>query len=467
MDILKGLFQKAQNFTNDIISNKYYSAFVTILTIFGIATNLVIPTGILILVLVTCIFLFSEDALSALGTIMCGIMVMTPYYEDYLELVKYWPLLIAPSLAFIFNIIYYRGEHIKGRFLPSLILVSLALIVGGIGDVKVKDYFSVYNAYYTLGLGLFLAIGYVFLSSRISRPSVAKNSLNRMAEILYASAIIAGFLILFFYIENWGDIWPDFDTPFIPYRNFCTAVMLLGLPCPCLFAIKNKIHLIFWFLLYAVMLISGSRSAFLFGTVEMVLCIMYMRYHHNSFKIDLKKTLFIYAIPIAVICSCIVIFIYFGETGRIEASFINPNETRIKLYEQAIKDFFDRPLNGFGIINDNNEDIFKRDIVPGGIMFCHNSILQIASSLGMIGIIAYSYQFIQRIKLIIEKLQAEDCIFGISFVGITLISLVNPGIFCPIPEAMLVVSMFSVLEYHQSVMKSFDTKMTETSEKIA
>ena len=43
MDILKGLFQKAQNFTNDIIGNKYYSAFVTILTIFGIATNLVIP----------------------------------------------------------------------------------------------------------------------------------------------------------------------------------------------------------------------------------------------------------------------------------------------------------------------------------------------------------------------------------------------------------------------------------------
>jgi hypothetical protein len=69
-------------------------------------------------------------------------------------------------------------------------------------------------------------------------------------------------------------------------------------------------------------------------------------------------------------------------------------------------------------------------------------IPQIIGSMGLIGVCAYSYQFIIRIRLIFNKKDAWSAVLGLSYLGVLLMSQVNPGEFCPLPFGLLTVLLF-------------------------
>ena len=66
--------------------------------------------------------------------------------------------------------------------------------------------------------------------------------------------------------------------------------------------------------------------------------------------------------------------------------------------------------------------------------------------MGLIGVMAYCWIFGERMRLILTNLRSPLIIFGFSYAGILAMSMTNPGVFCPFPEAALLIVMFSIAE---------------------
>ena len=130
----------------------------------------------------------------------------------------------------------------------------------------------------------------------------------------------------------------------------------------------------------------------------------------------------------------------------INGNFISGDETRVTYIRLGVANFLSSPLFGIGIGNIKDIEVFKA-IVPGSIVFYHNMVIQVISSMGILGIAAYGWHFIARAGLIWKNRRNERfAVCGFSYLGILMMSMTNPGIFCPFPEAGLLVLIFALLE---------------------
>lgn len=91
----------------------------------------------------------------------------------------------------------------------------------------------------------------------------------------------------------------------------------------------------------------------------------------------------------------------------------------------------------------------NRDVYAGAdfsIAWYHCEPIQVAASFGLVGIAAYVYQFIKRMILLWRKPTMFNMTVFLSYISLELMSLVNPGIFSPIPYLLIVTMFFAVVE---------------------
>lgn len=438
------MIEKCRKATRELISGRFYIPFLCLLTAAALCSGLNLAGGMVLVAVAVWVLLFSDDTLMALCPVMFAVMALTSFYNDYFALTPYWWVMIPAAAALIVHIIAYRGPFVKGRFTLSLGAVSLSLLLGGAGVIPVREYFSGVSIYYMLGLGAGLLAVYMLLCSRLSRPR-DYDLVERFAALLYGLGLMAALIIILFYARNWESIVPEFRTPFISYRNFCTTIMLFGLPMCCLFARRSSVHLLGMAFIYMMMLIGGSRSGLFFGTVELVLCLGYIYIRYEEKRAFYRRAALICALPAAAVLGFLMYKLFFGESGRFGQHFIRPDEARPGFYRQGVEDFLSRPLLGYGIGNMKNIDIYEG--VNGSISFYHNSILQVMGSLGILGCAAYLWQFAQRVRLLWSARRRDAFVMAIAYIGILLMSQTNPGLFCPLPTAALLVIMFAVVEF--------------------
>jgi len=447
------MISKCRETVCNFITDSRYVPSLLIVTAVSMCTGFNLAGAMIMAAITTLVLLFSDDTFAALCPVMFAVMGLTSYYSNYYDLLRYWWILIPVGCALIVNIMAYRGERIvRGRFLLSLTAVSVSLFTGGIGAISTQEYFSGLSFYYIIGLGAGLVLVYALMCFRLSRPR-RYDIVERFAELLYAMAILAALLILLYYVRHWHKIMPDFRMPFISYRNFCTTIMLFGMPMCCLFVRKSSWHLAGMVIVYMVMLMGGSRSAMLFGSAELLMCFGYMYLVHTEKRREYRRIAIIMCLPAVLICYRLLDALFLGETGRFAKHIIRPNEARPGFYRQGVLDFLARPIFGYGIGNMKNAGIYQG--INGSIIFYHNSVLQVMASLGLVGCVAYLWQFIERVRLLWIKRSKDAFVMSISYIGIMLMSLTNPGFFCPMPTAVLLVIMFAVVEYENSPVRLY------------
>ena len=443
------MLNKIKNATRSVVSSSWYVPALCLFTAVSMCAGLNLAGGMVLTAAAVWVLLFSDDTLAALCPVMHTVMVLTSFYNNYYALTEYAWVMIPFGAALLTHIIAYRGGFVRGRFFWSLCAVSLSLIAGGVGTIPTEEYFSGVSLYYIAGLGVGLLLIYTLLCSRLARPR-DYDVTARFASLLYSLGLLAALIIILFYVRNWSSIMPDFKTPFISYRNFCTTVMLFGLPMSCLFIKKNYIHLLGMAFIYLVMLVGGSRSALFFGTIELVLCLGYIYIRYPEKRAKYRKIALVCALPAALAAGFLVYKFFLGDSGRFGQYFIRPDEARPSFYRQGVIDFLTKPLLGYGIGNMKNLDIYEG--VNGSISFYHNSVLQVMASLGLVGCAAYLWQFAERVRVLWAKRHTDAFIMSIAYAGILLMSQTNPGLFCPLPTAALLVVMFAVVEFDGSTV---------------
>ena len=439
-------FEQGQQIASRVWNGKAFFPAVFVVALFMLLFELQLAGMFLFAAVTVLLLIFCDDLLSIVCPILCIFLLSTKYYTDYTSLVPYVPYAAVPlAIAAVFNLVYYRRPIVGGRFTLPLCAVSIALLAGGVGTISAKDYFRLTSLYYMLGLGVVMLLIYFLANSRLENER-DYDRVERMADILFTVGMVASAVVFLFYAVNLERFIEKGSVLFFKPRNFVASVLLMTLPASCLLIERRRIHLIGYAVMCLALVMCGSRSGLLFGAMVGFVSGVYICHLRRESIAEHKWYNWAFLVLVAVLCYVGVKYIPVLYSSRlVEGSFISSSETRVSFIELGIKDFLACPINGVGLGNTKNVGIFKA-IIPGSLVFYHNAIIQVMGSMGVIGVMAYCWLFGERMRLIVTNLHGKQIIFGFSYAGILAMSMTNPGIFCPFPEAALLIIMFSIAE---------------------
>ena len=392
--------------------------------------------------------IFCDDIMAAALPLLLLCVFVTNCYDSADTFLKYAWMAIPAALSIIFHFVFYRQRIVIGKSIWGLIAVSLAVTLGGLGVITAEEYFSPVAIYYTVFLGVGMVALYILLKSQLSAAR-DYDLLERAVTFLYIMGIFAAFVVLY-------NVLPDtkFAGGFTLVENFqpsnnLSTVLMFAMPCTFYFARKNPLHIVSALVMASSMVLSGSRSGIIFAVVEFILCIVVSAIFH-------KERRFTY---ICVIIGIAVVIAIFRQNimSVIESSGIYPvidgGETRMKLIDRAVEYYKKYPLFGHGLAYTGNFDIYSPK--KGAMGWYHMMIPQIVASMGSVGIIAYLYQGVVQARVFFgamrrsradRKTRALTVTLVLSYVGVLMMSQVNPGIFCPIPYGLMATVIFALID---------------------
>lgn len=355
-------------------------------------------------------------------------------FDTFMAYIPYAPIVVACA---VFHFVVYHKKFSVGESFKGIFAVSLALCMGGIGNFTVIEYAK--GAYYVLGLGFGMMLAYMLMKSEfgVQREYDFK---ERFAVIMMLEGLLCALMILWgFYRFQRGD-----DMPYkygISPNNIAT-MLLFSMPFPLYLAKKNNLWAIVTPVLFGFLCLCNSRGGMLCGCALFAVCALYW-----IFSVKDKERLIRFLICAVALVALVVVF---GKTvwETVIQRFINEgimsDDHRGPMIFEAFANFFENPLVGTGILDD---DITYGQFNKKGTMtWYHMMIPQIIGSMGLIGIVAYGFQIFGRVKSIFQEPTAWSLCLGLSYLGILLMSQVNPGEFCPLPFELLTVLLFILQE---------------------
>ena len=119
-------------------------------------------------------------------------------------------------------------------------------------------------------------------------------------------------------------------------------------------------------------------------------------------------------------------------------------DPRTAFIRRAVEDFRACPVFGRGIGYMGNRDIYPSRKFAAN--WYHSAPFQVIGSFGSLGILAFGYQFVRRNMVFWSNITHFSLAVFISYIGMFLMSLVNPGEFCPVPYELMIVVMFALIE---------------------
>ena len=295
-----------------------------------------------------------------------------------------------------------------------------------------EDYFNVSSLYYVVFLGVGMVGFYLWMRCYMT-STASYDFKERILEILYIFGAFCAFSILektFRMLIGYGEIW------FFPWCNDICQMMLFAIPIPFFYMRRHFAHFFVPFLFYAAMLPAVSLTAICVGALILALGTVY------AFVFCKEKRVYITVFAVLAFFAGIFVFKHYTLDGYDSLlAFLNAEENgRFELLRRAWNDFLKHPVFGVGMGSGNDGS----SVLNG--FWTHNYFLQILGSMGILGALAFGYQLFVRAKLIFKRPDPFRLIVALSYLGIFLASMLQPGEFCPMPYEFLAVALFVVLE---------------------
>lgn len=398
--------------------------------------------------IVALIFLISDDFMATLLPFLLTYMIAIHCYDSYSTFIRYKmlaiPLILCLLLHFVF---YWRPIKIQGSQFWPMMFVSLSIILGGFGFITAQEYWAPTSLYHMAGLGFGMAFMYLLFFANID-VNKDYSLINMVTKIMVIAGAFGSFIIFSFYIININKVLDIKGVLFMQWRNNLSTFLMMVMPFPFLLASRKSYATILGFVYFFAILLTGSRGGMVFGAVELAMCIIMYTLYDKSRRI-----------AYLFICGCILfaVMVFFRQFVEIFGYTINrlftavsgflmgeSTEVRAIHCARGINDFLNHPLFGTGLGYMGNRDVHESK--EFALCWYHCEPIQIAASFGTVGIIAYVVQFIRRNMLLWRKVTLFNITVFISYAGLEMMSLVNPGIFCPLPYLFLITLFFVIVE---------------------
>lgn len=427
-----------KNFDKFLYSVFYPLSVFILATIFYLL-KLEVVGAVILVAIILFVLITHRDTMPALFPFLLVCVLPLRMYGSGEVWLKLLPLLAVVLPCLVFHFVYYRPKFSLGKMFFPYLAIAIAITLGGLFVVSVKDYFSATALYYVVGLGFGMLGLYVLINAH---SGTAEREYSLSDYLTNTMLWFGGFLVLMVlahYIENIESIITSGELAFMQMSNNLSTNLLITMPFAFYYSKKCKYHtamFMFGVLQYVAMVGTNSRSGILIGTIMFALCVIYSLYINS--KVD-RKFMVACLVCLALIGAMFLIIKFDSILATLE---IKEGEARINLLRYAVRNFKNYPVFGVGLAHKG----FYYHPEQGGLYWYHSSPLQIIASMGTVGILAYAYQFVARLKLLAKKRNTFSACAMLSFFGLEMMSVVNPGIFCPLPYALTMVIIFVVVE---------------------
>ena len=429
-----------------IFESPFFILFQLLLAVAVTTFNFEVVGAILFLLILLAVLFAAKDVTKTTLPFLLLTMVVIKLYDSYDTFLnkKMIPLLAALAvltalcmLAFFKRNLTYqkRGPSFYGVF-----AVAVAVTLGGFGTIKPEAYLSGTSLYYTIGLGFGMVLAYWLINGCCKNDE--NNSLGESFVLVMTVVTLFGsFMVFEYYLENIKLVLAkDGIIPF-QWRNNVSTFLMFGLPFPFYYSRKKwEVSFIGW-AGYLALLLGGSRGGLLFGTVEMGLCVLLTLIFDKKHRRHNLIVLGAIAVVLAAFGRRLVPFFRYTLERIVD---YKENKTRFGLFERATEDFRANRVFGSGLANWNNRDIHPSK--RGALCWYHSAPFQIIGSFGIVGVVCFSLRFVTRLWVIVSRVNHFTLTMAVSFLGVTMMSLVNPGEFCPLPYELITTMIFILLE---------------------
>ena len=433
------LFRRISSAVDRFWRTKWYFISVFIVALAALASGQY-AAGANVLGFITAFFLlFCPDILASVLPFGLIFLLAAPAYDDLRIFYSCSPAAAVIVLTLCIHFLLWHGYWHLGKCGRGLVLVSCATLLGGLNAFFER---SVLQYYYILGCGVLSLLVYLIIASQIAEPK-PYDLRKKTAAIFYAIGLFMLVVVAMCYIKTCLIGGKPFHIIDFNYRNYAATILLATCPMPIYFLKSNKWHGLVFFLFVIGLLFTGSRSALLFGVVEIILCAIYVA----KFKFLPLKQLIISLVAVVALILAVFFWAEFEFIiNRVPGgAFISTDDHRWQDIIASVKDFLASPIYGTGIGRTLHSEIPK-EWIDGSIFVYQNAIAQIIGSMGLIGIVSYAVLFRDRVKMLFSHINPFSMIMALSYLGMLMISMTNPGIFNPFPNCALMVVLFAVVE---------------------
>ena len=430
-----------------MVTGRYMMGLFIVAAVFAI-TEWNVP-GVLVFACITGVTLvICDDLLATFMPFMLVCLIAAKCYNSYSIFIQYVPLGIVLIICLLLHfILYWKKLSFKGSLTRSMLFVSVAVTLGGVGVISKEEYFSGVSVFNILALGFGMVLLYGIFYTHLT-PRRSYSLIEKVTLIMVIAGCFASLVTIAFYMININEVLETRDLLYMQWRNNYSTFLMLCIPFAFLRGNKQPYSIVLGFVFYFCILLTGSRGGMVFGAVEMLMCCaLFILY-------DRRRRLTYITICVCIVFALLIFsseFIsFFGSTIDRLLSAINgvligeQQEVRYYQYMRGIGDFLHHPVFGTGIGYMGNRDVYAG--ADFSVAWYHCSPIQIAGSFGVVGILAYSYQFIRRLLLLWKRPTMFNMTVFLSYISLELMSLVNPGIFSPIPYLLIVTMFFAIVE---------------------
>lgn len=384
------------------------------------------------------------DLLAAVCPMILAIFPTAPEYENLSVFLPCLPLLFLFVAATILHFFIWPVQIRLGSSRYGLAMVSVAAILSGCDNLPLGQRTTPLMLYYTLGLGAGMLAVYAAVRSALAEKR--RYDVKHRFALIWLTAGLGMALVVVSLCWRHLDGFAALDgaIPEFKCRNFCAAMLLTAFPAAFYLAARRRLYLIAAGVMGVAMVFTGSRSALLFGAVLAVLgCIYLVR-----FGVFSRRTMALLLLAAAVFMALFGVqalkTLY--DSRIIQGHLVGRSEMRWQLLAHSVKDFLAHPVFGAGLGNTAHSSLTSG--VPGSMFFYHNLAAQAAGSMGLLGLAAYGILIGDRARLLFKgRRDPFMMMLAMSYLGMLLLSMTNPGECCPFPNEAMVVTLFAVAEH--------------------
>lgn len=357
-------------------------------------------------------------------------------YDSFSVFIRYIWLAPVFAVCLLFHLIRLKPQWKAGATLPPLIAVAAGTLLGGVGMIAPAQYFRPVSLAFLAGLGP----GTVFCYWILKNETRGEGDKEALLSDLRWWGMTAALITLRFYVQNVPDLSEPFFYPNSPqWSNNIGTMMMLALPAMMAGARKQWRYYVLSFVMVLALISSGSRGAQLLAGPEFCLCLFWLyRTEKRPVERLFKRLIAFYGVLFGALLLAAMFL------GRNSLAFDGTQEVRFKLALRSLENFRQNPLFGSGLGYLGNADLYNG--TAGTINWYHVFPAQVIGSMGLFGVLAWGWQLIRRARVSFRLWWEEAFALPLCYAGLLLMSMVNPGEFCPVPYAFLAVFLYVLAE---------------------
>lgn len=362
----------------------------------------------------------------------------------------------AAMLARIVCTLAMRTFKITPMFLGVCALGAAFVLSGALYG----SYFEM-NAIYGLGLAAILAVVFLFASGNFhpDKKSFKRVSLYFIALFASLTVELAAVYIFQDGVIVDGSIRRELIR--FGWGSYNQFGLLITMCMPAWFYLALKMKHGWAFLLggaanFAVAVLCMSRQAILMSAVLLVICCVW-------YLIASKKRERIIGGSMmagALVAAAVVMGVMHEKFATLFYSFtvsLSTGSGRIQLWEKGFTNFLHHPAFGVGFY-DPEAAIGEPGYFASGLsrsvpVMCHNTIVQLLSSCGAVGLVAYLVHRVQTVISFVRNVNSERVLVALLLCAMLLVSLLDNHIFYFTPTLIYaaLISLLAATEKKESV----------------